>query len=534
MQAFGYIRYSSDDQAKGNSVDRQRENIEAYAQRAGLTVVQTLVDRGLSASKGHHIADDAELGKFLSDADKGKYRGFSLIVERLDRLSRLGILDTGKLLDRIISAGVTVHVSEENRVISDLNDMTQAMLNVVRSFADREYSKKLSERISRANAKRREKQTAGAIITNKNCPCWLEVRDGKFVEVTEASGSGRTMRVAGSTVRQMFNLASLGIGADNIAKQLGDKIPSRSWVAKTLCNRAALGEFKPKGCDTIPNYFPAVVTMTEWESARQSIKTRSKLGCGNRRNSYSAENLFSGMVYHLEGEESEVSMNFQKVQRGVYLVESKDSRNKVTGELTPISRRQKRISYKKFEDAMLRYLTQEDWSAVASQAESNELKAAKADFETVLREIDAANGKLAKTREALDGADDADTMRILAGKIAKDEAALVTLNSRRDALQADIRTATTTCNALYQPEVLLELIKQASPESNEIRLKLRAEIRKRIEKVSILIGPFKTAEGETVGNGTLMLHVRFVNGSVRIQQVSLDTGASRAMQVSPA
>ena len=50
------------------------------------------MDDGYSAFKGHHISKGA-LGRFLTLADKGKYKGYALVVEQMDRLSRQGIIE---------------------------------------------------------------------------------------------------------------------------------------------------------------------------------------------------------------------------------------------------------------------------------------------------------------------------------------------------------------------------------------------------------------------------------------------------------
>ena len=86
MKAIGYIRFSSDEQGNGDSIGRQTANIQIYCQRNALTLTETLIDDGRSASKGDHITK-GKLGKFLKQADTGKYRGFALVVEELDRLS---------------------------------------------------------------------------------------------------------------------------------------------------------------------------------------------------------------------------------------------------------------------------------------------------------------------------------------------------------------------------------------------------------------------------------------------------------------
>jgi DNA invertase Pin-like site-specific DNA recombinase len=95
-KAIAYIRFSSDEQADGNSIERQEGNIKRYAERSDLKLVETLIDDGLSASKGHHIARGKFGSVFL--ANLAKYKSHALIVEELDRLDRRGIEETRTLL----------------------------------------------------------------------------------------------------------------------------------------------------------------------------------------------------------------------------------------------------------------------------------------------------------------------------------------------------------------------------------------------------------------------------------------------------
>src|SRR5258708_3182293 len=151
-KAIGYIRFSTDDQKDGNSIERQADNITAYCNgNSGLNLVDVLIDNGFSASKGEHTTSDkAKFKHFLKDADQGKFAGYALVVEQMDRLSRLGIEQTNDLLKRILKAGIEVHVTQENRVIRDLDDLLTVIMNTVQNFAAQEYSKKLTERIHKA------------------------------------------------------------------------------------------------------------------------------------------------------------------------------------------------------------------------------------------------------------------------------------------------------------------------------------------------------------------------------------------------
>src|SRR5260221_8370707 len=103
---------------------------------------------------------------------------------------------------------------------------------------------------------------------------------------------------------------------------------------------------------------------------------------------------------------------------------------------------------------------------------------------------------------------DVATLAVLASRVAKDTATLATLASRKEALQANVETARNKCVDLVKPEVLLDLIQQNSPEANEVRLRLRAELRKRIARIALMFVP----DGTLDINGLIVMSSTYVNG----------------------
>jgi hypothetical protein len=60
------------------------------------------------------------------------------------------------------------------------------------------------------------------------------------------------------------------------------------------------------------------------------------------------------------------------------------------------------------------------------------------------------------------------------------------LTEQKKALEAKVDAARSACEALYTPEKLLELVRQAdSSEAYNLRLRLRSEIAKRVSKIDI-------------------------------------------------
>src|SRR5258708_31630803 len=158
-KAIAYIRFSSEGQADGTSIERQTEFIQSYCTAQKLTLVETLIDEGYSAYKGYHISE-GKLGTFLTDSEAGKYRDHALVVEHMDRLSRQGITETNDLLKRLLKAGVEIHITQTNRVIRDQDDIVTALLNVLEGYGAREYAKKLSERLCKTWRKKKVEAVA--------------------------------------------------------------------------------------------------------------------------------------------------------------------------------------------------------------------------------------------------------------------------------------------------------------------------------------------------------------------------------------
>src|SRR5437016_3288480 len=93
---YSYIRFSTPEQAMGDSERRQVSDAKDWARRKGLELDESLKlrDRGLSGFHGDHRKKGA-LGRFLELVEAGKIaQGSILLVENIDRLSREGAVKT--------------------------------------------------------------------------------------------------------------------------------------------------------------------------------------------------------------------------------------------------------------------------------------------------------------------------------------------------------------------------------------------------------------------------------------------------------
>src|ERR1700721_2011081 len=92
-KVFSFHRFSTPEQAHGDSERRQVAAAEGFARSRGLQFDETLLaDRGVSGFHGTHRKEGA-LGQFLAAVESGKVAaGSTLVVENLDRLGRENVI----------------------------------------------------------------------------------------------------------------------------------------------------------------------------------------------------------------------------------------------------------------------------------------------------------------------------------------------------------------------------------------------------------------------------------------------------------
>jgi DNA invertase Pin-like site-specific DNA recombinase len=283
--AYSYIRFSTPEQALGDSERRQLAEAEAYCKQHGLKLVNAFADRGVSAFHGKHRESGA-LGRLLKHVKPGD----TILIEDTDRWSRENPLDALNHLRAEVNRGVeVVFLRTRTKVTKDnFEDMSVIVPNFFGALLGNQENRKKAERVGAAWEMKR-KHIGERKLTSR-CVAWLKLtKDGtKFEFVPE--------RVA--ILRRIFDMASEGRGANGIAKTLQhegvetfgrSRVWHVSYIKKILDNRAVIGEFAPATIrdgkrtflDPIPDYYPAVVkrevfaTVQQLRKARPSYKGRS-------------------------------------------------------------------------------------------------------------------------------------------------------------------------------------------------------------------------------------------------------------------
>ncbi|WP_084438232.1 recombinase family protein [Shinella sp. HZN7] len=219
-KAYSYVRYSTPEQAQGDSLRRQTAKAEAWAIERGLTLDDSLRDLGISAYHGANRTAGA-LRSFLQMVEEGKIeRGSYLIVESLDRLSRETVIDAATQLFALIQAGVVVVTLGDGQEYSATRlrqDWTPLIISLAVMARAHDESRVKSERVGEAWRQKKEAARTERKPLTPRCPGWLEVRDGQFVE--------RPERV--EIVRRIFRQTIEGLGRREIVCRLnGAGVPS--------------------------------------------------------------------------------------------------------------------------------------------------------------------------------------------------------------------------------------------------------------------------------------------------------------------
>jgi len=306
-KAYSYIRFSTPQQLKGDSLRRQLETSRAYAEAHDMILDDSLRDIGVSAFKGKNATEGA-LKKFIELVEAGRIeKGSVLILESLDRLSRQQVFSALGLFSSILSAGVEIVTLADNQhyTAESINDVGQLMFSLISMSRSHEESAVKSKRLAASWENRRRLAAEGKRPMTGQCPKWLRLSDDKTrFEVVEERAD---------IVRKIFEQSIAGSGQRKIAANLneggvhtfsrGDMWHS-SYIAKIIRSKSVIGEYQPKQKgdpvgEPITNYYPAIVSedmFCKAQSARVSRMNPSSAG----RKGLKFSNLFSGLCKCLE------------------------------------------------------------------------------------------------------------------------------------------------------------------------------------------------------------------------------------------
>jgi len=312
---YSYTRFSTPEQAEGDSERRQTEAAARFAAERGLELDSSLKisDLGVSAYRGANMSADAGLGKFMEAVREGLVEpGSMLLLESLDRFSRAEPVDVQHELTGLIRAGIEIATLNDGRVYSRdslaRDNGLGLMISLMVAIRAHEESRVKGERVAAAWAEKRRKVRAGETrLLTTTAPAW--------VQWDEKAEVWKIKEPQAQIVRRIFELTLAGEGAQKITERLNrEGVPPlgrgqrwhRQTVSKLLLNRAVIGELVPGHIefqngkrrrvleDPIPGVFPAIITQAEWEAV-QALKDGHAPSVRGRGVNRPLSNLLGGL-----------------------------------------------------------------------------------------------------------------------------------------------------------------------------------------------------------------------------------------------
>jgi DNA invertase Pin-like site-specific DNA recombinase len=480
--AYSYVRFSTPEQAKGDSLRRQTESAADWCKRhrAALDTATTLHDLGKSAYTGGHRqnADRHALAGFLKLVESGRVpRGSYLIVENLDRLTREHIRPALTLLLNLIEAGVrVVQLKPVEQVFDDKVEPMQLMMAIMELSRGHGESAMKSERNGKAWVNKRGRAREEGALLTRNLPGWVRPGpDGKPAAVPERA----------AVVKRIFEMAAAGYGMIGIAKRLNrEGVPgfgpcglwSPQYVHKVLKDRRAVGEFQLRGRGRKPegdpisggHYYPQVVTEEEWAAARAGMADR-KIQPGRTG---LRVNVFAGLLHDAVAGGSYIrstmteKRKLSKPRTWTILVNNEHRKGKTAARSFP---------FPTFERAVLSKLREIDPNAILGRPNGPD-------------EVMVAAGQLAVIEAELAEADAFMEANGFSATIGK---RVTGLEARKADLAAQLaaarqKEAHPLSEAWGEAKSLLEVLDSA-PDPEDARLRLRSILRRIIERIDVYV-----------------------------------------------
>jgi DNA invertase Pin-like site-specific DNA recombinase len=491
-KVYSYVRFSSPEQKKGDSFDRQLQAAKKYAECAGLVLDDSLSmrDEGLSGFKGDHIKKGA-LGRFLKLVEDGSIMvGSTLLVESIDRLSREAVMDAFNLFSGILGRGIKIVVlghgrerSYTKKLINENPGQLHELIGEMQRAHEESAWKR--DRLSKAWESKRKKAKEGRILTSRG-PAWLRLsKDRKNWEKIEERCE---------TVRLIFELKADGIGNGSIVRELNasalwKKDWRESYIQKLVHDRRVLGEYQPHKMvngkraptgEPIPDYFPPIVSEELFYKVQEQL---ARMGVKGGRNG-AISNLFG----HLAkcgycGSAMRLVNKGKPPKGGKYLVCDQAQRGRGCKRLA--------VRYEQIETSILencRHLHPSDLLSRESEHESK-IRKAKMEYDGLSGKITEIDRQIDNLRAGYAEAADSEVRTTLHEDLSKKLKQKRELESKHDKLENELMKLKSAVESgekrLSDVRELLDRIEGRDADVIALRQRLRAHLRDLIDKIKV-------------------------------------------------
>lgn len=290
---YSYVRFSSERQAKGQSLERQKSSIENLVKKIAiehnLEIFEEYQDFGVSAFKGKNATEGA-LSDFIKHVESGKIpRGSYLLIESLDRFSRANPMNAVNMFTSLLLKGIVVITGIDNQIykVSEVNNDTlqQLMFSVMLfSRANEESETKSKRTIASALSKikrHQQRQPGDPVVAIKELgqdKWWIDSSSG-FVKphpvyypiaqkLIELKQKGYSNRLILSYLQENHPAPTEGRSRGKWNMQHASRIIEPAIHGQKVIN--VNGE-----SFTLDDYYPAIVTKDEYERLKFQIGNKS-------------------------------------------------------------------------------------------------------------------------------------------------------------------------------------------------------------------------------------------------------------------
>ena len=257
MKAVIYARYSSDNQREESIEGQLREN-KAFAEKNGIEIIGTYIDRALSAKTDNR----PEFQKMIKDSSKGLFD--IVLVWKLDRFAR-NRYDSAFYKATLKKNNVKVMSATEN--ISEGADgiLLEAILE---GFAEY-YSVELAEKIKRGMTENALKLRSNGV----RAPIGYYIDDEKHFQIDENNAP---------IIKDIFTLYNDGKKVSEIVELMKSRgvknqgnFMNYNAIFRILTNRKYIGEYK-FGDIVVPNALPAIIDEGMFNAVQNRMKRNKR------------------------------------------------------------------------------------------------------------------------------------------------------------------------------------------------------------------------------------------------------------------
>lgn len=258
MKGVIYARYSSDNQRE-ESIEGQLRECKDYAERNGITILGTYIDRALSAKTDNR----PEFQKMIKDSAKGLFD--VVLVWKLDRFAR-NRYDSARYKNLLKKNGVKVISARENISEGSEGIILEAMLEGYAEY----YSAELSEKVIRG-------LTDNALKCKYNggtVPMGYYIDEQQFYQIDPKTApvvlEMFTKYSEGATMQELVNL----LNSRGMRSIRGGKI-TLNIMNHLLKNRRYMGEYSYR--DVVKeDGIPAIVPKELFERVQERLAKNKK------------------------------------------------------------------------------------------------------------------------------------------------------------------------------------------------------------------------------------------------------------------